>query len=519
MDASRKHRHGDRTYAIAVSIFASLGGLYFGYEQGATGGALVLHSFVADFCVGWHSHTYKDCTAPLADLPAQWLQFVLAYNLTYNVGCIVGALLGGYLADAFGRRVMIFSAGLLFCIGTLWVWACPAHAHGSLLMARVLQGVGVGNSSFSLPIYGGELVPTDLQALFFGFTHVTIVTGVLLASAVNVVVQTDLRGWRITNGVAMIVPVVVMIGIFFVPENPRWTYEFMGKDAAKAVLQRLRQRDNVTQELRSIGDQIAREGGTSTGWHELWTLSSMRRRVLIVMTLHVLQQATGINQILAYGGLLFKDVMSDGVSAVFMLTIVNFVATVPTMRWVDTLGRRQLLLIGAIGMALSHLVSAITLSQGCGIDNSECSKPESVVVMLSAMCFIFSFAVSWGPLCWIYAVELFPISVRAKAVSITAMANWVMGAAMTFVVQLVPSLRLSGLFFLFAATCAASALFVFFVCPETKDVDVDDMDALFAAKEKNGYKKLWTASPQTHLSNNCYIITGYFLEISEPEKE
>ena len=114
---------GTRTYAIIVCLFASLGGLFFGYDQGVTGGVLVMDSFINDYCVGedWNGFSYADCTADSSKLPTQWLDYTLWYNMTYNIGCIFGALIGGYVADKFGRRVTIFNAGMLFCIGTTWV--------------------------------------------------------------------------------------------------------------------------------------------------------------------------------------------------------------------------------------------------------------------------------------------------------------------------------------------------------------------------------------------------------------
>ncbi|KAJ0389557.1 hypothetical protein ATCC90586_011550 [Pythium insidiosum] len=138
---------GKRTYAIIVCLFASLGGLFFGYDQGVTGGVLVMKSFTRDFCVDWNGFNATQCEAAASDLPTKWLDFTLWYNMTYNIGCIFGALIGGYVADRFGRRVTIFNAGLLFCIGTTWVIATPAHHHGLLLVARVINGMGVGNSS------------------------------------------------------------------------------------------------------------------------------------------------------------------------------------------------------------------------------------------------------------------------------------------------------------------------------------------------------------------------------------
>jgi sugar porter (SP) family MFS transporter len=481
---------GTRTYAIIVCVFASLGGLFFGYDQGVTGGVLVMDSFLNDYCVGWHGHTYANCTASSAQLPTVWIDFTLWYNMTYNIGCIFGALFGGFIADKFGRRVTIFTAGFLFCIGTSWVCFNASQAHGSLLVARVVQGVGVGNSSFSLPIFGAEMAPKELRGFLSGFMQMTIVTGLLLANIVNLVVENDAHGWRVTNGVAMAAPIIVMLGIFFVPESPRWTYQHKGKDAALGELQRLRQTENVHRELQAIGDQIAAEGEPA-GWGELLQ-PLILKRVLIAMGLQVLQQATGINPMFTYGGLIFKDVVGDGILSVLILSIVNFVSTVPAMRWVDTCGRRQLLLLGAVGMVLGHVLSGITFTVGCdgNTDDSGCSTTAGYIIIVGTSFFIFNFAISWGPVCWIYPAEIFPLNVRAKAVSLSTMANWVTGTCMTWVVKLFPALNINGVFFLFCGTCVVSGVFVYFFCPETKGLLLEDIEALFDSSKARAGKDL-----------------------------
>ncbi|TMW61731.1 hypothetical protein Poli38472_010794 [Pythium oligandrum] len=491
---------GTRTYAIIVCIFASLGGLFFGYDQGVTSGVLVMDGFINDFCTGWKGFTYEQCTSSSANLPSEWLDFTQWYNMAYNIGCIFGALIGGYVADKFGRRTTIFTAGVLFCVGTTWVIATPAGEHGLLMAARVIQGMGVGNSSFSLPIFGAEMAPKELRGFLSGFMQMTIVTGILLANVVNIIVEDYDHGWRTTNGVAMAAPIIVMAGIFCVPESPRWTYVHKGKDAAEAVLKRLRQTENVGRELRAIGDQIAEEGN-DISWKDLLE-PSVLRRVIIAMFLQVLQQATGINPIMSYGGLIFKDVVGDGILSSLFISIVNFLSTIPAMRWVDTTGRRKLLLIGAVGMIIGHLISAITFTAGChgNTDNSGCPTGPGVVIVVGACFFVFNFAISWGPVCWIYPAEIFPLNVRAKAVSLSTMANWIMGVVMTYVVKLFPHLNINGVFFLFAGTCCICGVFVWYLCPETKGVLLEDIESLFhggAAKATTSPKYVEVETPVT----------------------
>ncbi|RLN51572.1 hypothetical protein BBJ29_001226 [Phytophthora kernoviae] len=443
---------GNRTYAIIVCIFASLGGIFFGYDQGVTGGVLVMDSFLNDFCVGWHGQTMTDCTRPTAQLPQRWVDYTLWYNMTYNIGCMVGAIVGGWIADKFGRRLTIFQAGSLFCL---------------------------------------EMAPKELRGFLSGFMQMTVVTGLLSANIVNQLIENHERGWRITNGVAMAAPIVVMLGIFFVPESPRWTYLHKGKDAASAVLKQLRQTRKIGRELRAIGAQIAREGQQPSGYKNLME-PSVLKRVIIAMLLQVLQQGTGINPVFTYGGLIFKDVVGDGILSVLILSIVNFFSTIPAMRWVDTYGRRQLLLIGAVGMVIGHLVSGILFTVGCDGDTESagCTQSAGYAMIASTSFFVFNFAMSWGPVCWIYPAEIFPLNVRSMAVSLSTMSNWLMGVVMTWVVKLFPSLNINGVFFLFSGTCVASGVFVYYMCPETSGILLEDIETLFdgSARHKNSPK-------------------------------
>jgi MFS family permease len=234
-----------------------------------------------------------------------------------------------------------------------------------------------------------------------------------------------------------------------------------------------------------IANQLAEEGD-EVSYMDLLE-PSVLKRVIIAMFLQVLQQATGINPIFSYGGLIFKDVTNAGATSVLLLSGVNFLSTIPAMRWVDTTGRRQLLLLGAVGMVLGHLLAAIVFTASCdgNVDDAGCPKGAGWVIVVGTAFFVFNFAISWGPVCWIYPAEIFPMKVRAKAVSLSTMANWLMGVAMTYVVKLFPDLNINGVFFLFAGTCCISGIFVYFLCPETKGILLEDIEYLF---HKSGKK-------------------------------
>ncbi|OQR97420.1 sugar transporter [Thraustotheca clavata] len=481
-DAHQAPTQGSRAYAIVVCVFASLGGIFFGYDQGVTGGVLVMDSFLKSFCYGFGGNTEEQCHAQTTDLPDNWTTFTTMYNVFYYLGCIGGAYLGGVVADKYGRRMTIFTAGVLFCIGTVLLVVTTQGNHTMAYIARIIQGFGVGNSSFSLPVFGAEMAPKELRGMLSGFMQMAVTTGLLLAGIMNYVVQDEPKGWRTTNFIACCFPVVVSLGIFFVPESPRWIYKARGRDAAAAVLRRLRRTENITAELQAIGDALEEEGTGSATWSDLWH-PNLRPRLIIACFLQLLQQATGVNPIFTYGGQIFQNVVgNNGIISLLILTIVNFISTMPGMLMVDKVGRRRLLLLGGVGMVIGHVVSGIAFTAGCTGDteNSTCTTSAGWTIIVFSAFFVFNFAISWGPVCWIYPAEIFPLNARAKAVSASTMTNWCAGALMIGIPKLFPYLNIYGVFFLFAALCTLATIYVFFKCPETKGVLLEDIEHLFA---------------------------------------
>ncbi|CAK4082998.1 unnamed protein product [Aphanomyces euteiches] len=478
--SSSTQSNGSNRYAITVCVFASLGGIYFGYDQGVTGGVLVMSSFLNHFCVGYGGNDYDQCTASSLELPDNWLNFTTTYMVLYYVGCMIGAYFGGVIADKFGRRAAIFAASLVYCVGTFLLLFTNHGNHTMALFARVIQGIGVGISSFSSPIFGAEMAPKELRGMLSGFMLMAIVTGILISGLINYGVQDTEHGWRITISVATIFPVILMGGIFFVPESPRWAYQYKGRKQAEAILVRLRQTDNVDEELTAIGDVLEQEGNGEATWKDVFH-PTIRRRLYIAMILQAFQQATGINPIFTYGGQIFKDVIGNGIGSLLILQIINFFSTMPAMYWVDKTGRRTLLLLGAVGMVMGHLVAAIAFSTGCHGNDKDfgCGKGAGWIMILATAFFVFSFAISWGPIPWVYPAEIFPLKVRAKAVTLSTFANWAFGAVMIEVPKLFPYLHVNGVFFLFGFLCCCGGTFVYYMCPETKNLLLEDIELLF----------------------------------------
>jgi SP family sugar:H+ symporter-like MFS transporter len=492
------HQHKNVNYgkphvAVLLAAFASLGGWFFGYDQGVTGGIVVMSSFKNDFCVGVYGNA-SVCDLSVAGLPPDYRQFLVFFTLFYNIGCFLGALfISSFVAEKFGRRAIIFTSAVLFIIGTSMVIFPPGGSRKIMifiLIGRIVEGAGVGCSSFSCPLYASEIAPTNLRGMLSGFMQMTIVLGLFAANVVNFFLQDHKWGWRLSNGIILIAPVIVMLGIFFCPETPRWLFKKKGRELAEKSLKSIRKIDDVTAELDAIADAV-REEGNKVSIKELFTTKKMLERLGIGVGVHVLSQTTGINPVFVFGGIIFESVLGNGILSLLILSGANMLSTIPALFLFDRLGRRKLLLFCGVGMVVGHLVSATVFITGCNViktiingtmTNEEiinCTRSSGVLMLIFTVIFVACFALSWGPISWIYAAEIFPLNVRARAVSITTGSNWFTGIFMSYMLELVTPLGIHGVFYLFSSLTLLGVVFVYFFCPETKGVLLEDIEDVF----------------------------------------
>jgi SP family sugar:H+ symporter-like MFS transporter len=217
----------------------------------------------------------------------------------------------------------------------------------------------------------------------------------------------------------------------------------------------------------------------------------MLERLGIGVAIHILQQATGINPIFTYGGIIFENVLGKGIISLLILSGANLLSTIPALFLFDRLGRRNLLIFCGLGMVVGHLVAATVFVTGCTtvkkiindtITNEEiinCKTSSGILMLVFTVIFVAFFAFSWGPIAWIYAAEIFPLKVRAKAVSITTGSNWFMGTIMSYILELISPIGMHGVFYLFSGLCLLAVMFVYLFCPETKGILLEDIDEAF----------------------------------------
>lgn len=498
--SSQTHHHllhknihyGKPYFAVLLAAFSSLGGWFFGYDQGVTGGIVIMNSFKNDFCVGVYGNRTV-CDYSVAALPSDYRQFLVLFTLMYNLGCFLGALfISSFVAEKFGRRAIIFTSAILFTVGTLMVILPPGGSKTIMvfiLIGRIVEGTGVGCSSFSCPLYASEIAPTHLRGMLSGFMTMGIVSGLFAANVVNFFLQNHRWGWRLSNAAILIAPVTLMLGIFFCPETPRWLFKKKDRQSAEKSLKCIRKIDDVSAELDAIADAI-RDEGNELSIKELFTKKKMLKRLGIGMGIHVFLQTSGISPIFAFGGIIFQSILGSGIISLLILSGANWLSTIPALFLFDRLGRRNLLIFCGLGMVIGHYGAATAFVNGCTVvktvvkntvvsEEVNCGTNAGILILMFTVVYIICFALSWGAIAWIYAAEIYPLNIRATAMSLTTASHWFMCIIMAYILELIAPIGVHGVFYLFGSLCLLAVVFVYLFCPETKGILLEDIEEVF----------------------------------------
>jgi len=439
-----------RFVRVAATITAT-GGLLFGYDTGVISGALLF--IRGDFTLS----TFMEGVV---------VSFLL-------VGAVTGALTGGPLSDRFGRRPITLLAALIFAVGAIAAALSPTV--GILVLARFILGLGVGLASLIVPLYIAEIAPPDTRGGLVSLNQLMITIGILLSYIVGVLF-TPIEGWRWMFGVAVIPALVLGIGMFFLPESPRWLVKNGKLDKARLVLARSRVESEVETEMRQMEEleRLEREQA-QTGYKELLT-PWIRPALIIGVGLAIFQQITGINTVIYYAPTILEIVGFSAAGAIAATAlgvgVVNVGFTILAVRIIDRVGRRPLLIIGLIGMTISLALLGLVFSL------ESTSAAAGLLATICLALYIASFAISLGPIFWLMISEIYPLSIRGSAMSVAAICNWGSNfiVALTFPV-LLAALGGAGAFWLFAAIGVVAWLFVFFMVPETKGRSLEEIEA------------------------------------------
>ncbi|KIK97634.1 hypothetical protein PAXRUDRAFT_824743 [Paxillus rubicundulus Ve08.2h10] len=463
-------------YATGCAIFASIGGLSFGYDQGVIANVLVMKDFLARWPI------------------SPWEKGLMTAVL--ELGALFGALSSGILADKYSRRHSIFLASVIFCIGS--GLQAGARSLNDLIIGRAIGGFGVGALSMLAPLYMAEISPPELRGSLIALEQLAIVLGVVFGFWIGFLTRNigSSASWRIPLALQFIPGTSLCLGCFFLPPSPRLLVLRGRLDDAMRSLAKLRLRtpeeaahDPLIQlellEMRADTALVRRGAGTKGGegmhdWTQLFQYK-YRDRTLIGVMMMFFQQWSGINAFLYYGPTLVRNIGLDGDKVTLLVSggvgIIQAIAVIPAILYIDKWGRKPLLKGGSAVMAISHFLIAILIRQ---FENDWPS--HSAAAWLAVTCvytFTAAYGMSYGPIGWILPSEVFPLSMRSKGVSLSTASNWLNNFIIGLVTPPVMEISPAAAFLIFACACFAGYLWSSHIVPETANVSLEEIDALF----------------------------------------
>merc|ERR1711976_38162 len=401
-----------------------------------------------------------------------------AFTSSLYLAALVASFFASTVTRVFGRKWSMFAGGITFLAGS----ALNGSAEDvlTLILGRILLGVGVGFANQSVPVYLSEMAPARLRGMLnIGF-QLMITVGILAASLINYGTAkiSGGWGWRVSLALAAVPAAMITVGSLILPDTPNSLIERGYDDRAKVMLQKIRGTDDIQSEYDDI---VAASEDAKTVQHP-WS-NIMKRKYRPQLTMSILipffQQLTGINVIMFYAPVLFKTIGfgSDASLMSAVITgLVNMFATFVSIATVDKFGRRVLFLEGGTQMIISQIIVGTLIGIKFGTSGeATLSKEYAFFVVLFICVFVSAFAWSWGPMGWLVPSEIFPLEIRSAGQAINVSVNmyftFVIGQ---FFLSMLCHMKF-GLFYFFAGWEMVMTIFIALFLPETKNVPIEEM--------------------------------------------
>ncbi len=475
-------------YLISLSFIASLGGFIFGYDTAIIAGCnsfLQLHFHLSPGMLGW----------------------VVSSAL---LGTILGCIISGVITDRFGRKRALILAALLLSISALgsmlspqfqgnladplWITSDMDQAFNMLVIARVIGGIGVGITSVVAPVYISELTLPENRGKVVSIYQLSITLGILLAFLVDWIVLNgagDIAGvisqntspkffewlfveeiWRGMLGTEIPVALLFFILLLFTPESPRWLVANKRVDEAMHTMIRIGGKEQAEMQLKEIREVVREEKG---GFRELFS-PVLRRPFLIGILLPMFSHLSGIAAIMYFAPNIINEAISSVESSFLgavLVGVVNSAFTFVAILFIEKTGRRKLLLIGVVGAFISLAGVGVMFALG------------STLIIIPLLCYVASFAFSYGPIVWVIISEIFPTRIRGLAASIGSFSLMLTGFIITLTNPLlIESIKPSGTFFLYAGLTLPAIWFIWKFVPETKGKTLEEIEKYWKSLKK-----------------------------------
>ncbi|WP_367342382.1 sugar porter family MFS transporter [Limosilactobacillus sp.] len=441
-----------------IYTFGALGGLLFGYDIASVSGAILFIQKQLNL--------------------SSWEQGMVVSSVL--IGAIIGALGTSKFLDKYGRRKLLIWAALIFTVGALGSGFAPEY--WTLLVTRVILGIGVGITSALIPAYLHELAPKSMHGAVATMFQLMVMIGILLAYILNYTFQGFYTGWRWMLGFAALPAVILFFGALFLPESPRFLVKIGHRDEAREVLMDTNKGDAkaVDTAMEEIEVSANQKQG---GWKELFG-SDVRPALVTGLGAAIFQQIIGSNSVIFYAPTIFTKV-GWGVAAALLahigIGIVNVIVTVVAMLLMDHVDRKKMLTVGAAGMGLSLFVMAAILK----LDNG--SHAAAYVSAIALTVYIAFYASTWAPITWVYIGEVFPLNIRGLGTSLCSATNWLadMVVSLTFP-SMLAAFDISNTFIIYGVICVICIIFTNKFFLETRGKSLEEIEAsMRKAAKKN----------------------------------
>nr|WP_068890344.1 sugar porter family MFS transporter [Pedobacter panaciterrae] len=442
-----------KTRVLLIAIIAATGGLLFGFDTGVISGAL---PFLRD--------DFK-----LNDGEIEWL------TTSVLIGAVMGAITSGKLSDYLGRKKMIIINAIIFAIGA--VGCGYAHSFTLLVVMRAVVGVAIGITSYVVPMYIAEIAPASKRGMLVTLNQLMITIG-LLASYIADYAFSDNsnpESWRWMFLVGVFPAIVLLIGMFFLPETSRWLISKNRLEEGKKVISSIEEPEMVKDVYDEMLKEHALGSQQSSNIREIFK-PWLRPALIITVGIFFFQQFSGVNTIIYYSPIIFKmaGITSNAASIIpaIIIGVVNVLACVVSIIFLDSVGRRKLYMIGIIGMIPSLAIAGI-----CFLFKDELGTSLIYLSVLSIVSFIIFINISLSPLGWLLISEIFPIKVRGLGMSIGSLAHWGFNAIIAFTfLTLVNGIGIGGTFCLYAGVCILGLIWGYYYIPETKGKTLEQIE-------------------------------------------
>ncbi len=471
----------NKNMVVIIASVAAIGGLLFGFDTGIISGALpfLQQNFNLD-----NSTIENITTAAL-------------------LGAVIGAMFTGRLTDILGRKKIILITALIFIIGAIWSGASSNPKE--LMAARFIVGIAIGISSFAVPLYISEISPAQIRGQLVSLFQLLITIGILasyltdLAFAKNDVVSS----WRPMLYSGVIPGLLLLVGMLFLPETPRWLMSKGRQEEAQKILTRIESPEKVDLALKEIQQEIEKDR-SKVKINEIFK-PWLKFPLMIAIVIMFFQQFVGINTVIYYSPKLFMIAGFDGARAAIWgsvsVGIVNVLFTILAIYLVDRWGRRKLYFFG-----LSGIVIALTALGISFMLNNSLGQNGKWLTIIFTWIYIAFFAISIGPLGWLIISEIFPLRVRGLGTSIGSLSNWLFNGLVaftffklvklltipgteiithekvydptthSFVMQTINNGNPAGAFWFYAIIGIIGIIWGYFYLPETKGVTLEEIE-------------------------------------------